>query len=253
MTSITITYDYNNDADINETLEVLVALGELNYCVEKRPSIGSLQLKKVHQEVVSITDLERIAAAEQKITDNDIINTKTGVEFEGLTKSPAAKELEFPNHPVNPRPALRVYLIGDEYIAAYSQFDAINLLVKRDRVPYKDVEKKFKGEFSSPNCHRHIALLDKYYVKKGFSYLLTKEYPSGVQCEWIGGECYFKLNYAFVLNYISYTEPFILAYEQAGKLFYNSDIGVMVEDYLLSEAKKQKSVQKLDDFSVTYG
>ncbi|QEM43235.1 hypothetical protein CHOTACABRAS_181 [Bacillus phage Chotacabras] len=251
MANIEILYNYENKEEIEEVVEVLIALGKLNYCVETRKGKGYLQLKKVHQEVVTMSVLERVAAAEQKITDDSILLTKTEVEFEGLTKSPAAKELEFPDHPIQPRPALHVYYIGDEYIAAYSQFDAVNLLVKRDRVPYKDVEKKVKGEFSSPK--RHIALLDKYYVKKGFSYLLTKEYPSGVQCEWIGGECYFKLSYEFVLNYISYTEPFILAYEEVGKLFYNSDIGVMVEDYLLAEAKKQKSVQKLDDFSVTYG
>lgn len=251
MTSITITYDYNNDADINETLEVLVALGELNYCVEKRPSKGSLQLKKVHQEVVSITDLERIAAAEQKITDDSILLTKTEVEFEGLTKSPAAKELEFPNHPINPRPALRVYLIDEDYIVAYSQFDAMNFVVKRDRVPLKDVEKTFKGEVAP--LKNHIALLDKCYVKKGFSYLLTKEYPSGVQCEWIGGECYFKINYEFVLNHINYEEPFMFAFDEAGKTFYSHHIGLMVEDYLIAEAKRQKSVQKVDEFTVTYG
>ena len=227
MTSITITYDYNNDADINETLEVLVALGELNYCVEKRPSKGSLQLKKVHQEVVSITDLERIAAAEQKITDDSIITTKLDT-----------KSLEFPDQPIQPRPSPRVFCIGGEYIVAYSQFDAVNLLVKRDRVPHKDIDAKFSHE--SP-IDQSSALMPSYMVKDRFKDLLTEEFPSGVRAEWINGDCYYDLMFDYVINRIDFMEPFKLCSIKTicgeTKVVYTNIISGLIEEYLRAKGE----------------
>ncbi|QVW28982.1 hypothetical protein [Bacillus phage SWEP1] len=227
MTSITITYDYNNDADINETLEVLVALGELNYCVEKRPSKGSLQLKKVHQEVVSITDLERIAAAEQKITDNSIVTTKLDT-----------KSLEFPDHPIQPRPAPHVFCIGGEYIVAYSQFDAVNFLVKRDRVPSKDIDAKFSHECPIDQCS---ALVASYLVGDKFKDILTIDFPSGVRAEWIDGDCYYDLMFDYVLNLIDFMEPFKLAsienIRDEIKVVYKNTVPGSVEDYLRAKGE----------------
>ncbi|ARQ95092.1 hypothetical protein FLAPJACK_181 [Bacillus phage Flapjack] len=238
MTSITITYDFNNDADINETLEVLVALGELNYCVESRPSKGSLQLKKVHQEVVSMDLLDRIAAAEQKITDDSILLTKTEVEFEGLTKSPAAKELEFPDKPILSRPAPRVFCIGGEYIVAYSQYDAVNFLVKRDRLPHKDIDAKFSHEST---IDQSSALIPSYMVKGKFKEELTLDFPSGVRAEWVDGDCYYDLMFDYVLNLIDFMEPFTLAsienIRDEIKVVYKNTLPGLIEEYLSAKGE----------------
>jgi len=222
MTSITITYDYNNDADINETLEVLVALGELNYCVESRPSKGSLQLKKVHQEVISMDLLDRIAAAEQKITDDSILLTKTEVEFEGLTKSPVLS-----------RPAPRVFCIGGEYIVAYSKNDAVNFLVKRDRLPHKDIYAKFSHE---SQIDQSSALMSSYTVKGKFKEELTLDFPSGVRAEWINGDCYYDLMFDYVINMVDFMEPFKLASIETiygeTKVVYTNIIPNVVEGHL---------------------
>lgn len=232
MTSITITYDYNNDADINETLEVLVALGELNYCVEKRPSKGSLQLKKVHQEVVSITDLERIAAAEQKITDNDIIITKPGVEFEGLTKSSAAKEL-----PQAPIP--QVHRVGKDYIVAYSKYDAICHVSNAEDRTYSEKEKEYKLECSPLTSHE--ALFNTDFIGKQFGDLLNKKYPAGLPTEWIEGESYFRLPFNLVIENMNVTEPRFLAHldkiNGLERVFYRAYIGKTIEAYLSAKGK----------------
>lgn len=230
MANIEILYDYENKEEIEEAVEVLIALGKLNYCVDTRHGKGYLKLKKVHQEVVSIADLERIASAEQKITDDRIINTKL-----------ANKPLEFPDHPFIARPALRVYYIGDEYIVAYSQFDAMNYIVKRDRVPLKDVEKTFKHECTP--LENHQALMDGDFIENSFKELLKTEYPSGVNAVWIDGECYYEIRFDFIMNNLYNNEPFVLALverwedEPIPRVFYNNIISDMVEEYLSGEGE----------------
>lgn len=222
MANIEILYDYENKEEIEEVIEVLIALGKLNYCVEARNGKGYLKLKKVHQEVVSMDLLARIAEAEQKITDDSIISTKGDVEFNGLTTSPVLS-----------RPAPRVFCIGGEYIVAYSQYDAVNFLVKRDRLPHKDIDAKFSHE---SQIDQSSALMPSYMVKGKFKEELTLDFPSGVRAEWVNGDYYYDLMFDYVINMVDFMEPFKLASIETiygeTKVVYTNTIPNLVEGHL---------------------
>lgn len=217
MANITITYDYENPARVNEVVDVLVALGELNYCVEKRNSKGSLSLKKVHQEVVSI---DRIA---EQLRESGYSEG----EFEGLTKSPAAKELP-------PAPMPQVHRVGKDYIVSYSKYEAICHISNVEDKTYREKEEDYRIECSP--LHSHEALFNIDFIGKKFGSFLDEEYPAGLPTEWIEGQAYLRLPFNLVINHMDTAEPLFLAHldiiNGLHKVFYRTYIGKKVEEYL---------------------
>ncbi|ALA13349.1 hypothetical protein AVV02_gp185 [Bacillus phage AvesoBmore] len=248
MATIEILYNYEDKEDIKEVVEVLVELGKLNYCVDSRMGKGYLKIKKVHQEVVSMSTLERIAAAEQKTTEDSIVNTKTAVKFEGLDNCPMMEVYDEEFLPSG----LRVYRLGKKYVAALNKSDAINYIVKSERIPSKDVEKSYLYECALNKCG---ALLPTDCITNLFVYQLKEDFPSGVRAAWINGYSYYDILFEYLLSHVIYTEPFTLAsiedIEGEIKVIYNVDVADMVHNYLRTALKP--TIEKNEDFTVTYG
>jgi len=227
MATIEILYNYEDKEDIKEVVEVLVELGKLNYCVDSRMGKGYLKIKKVHQEVISIKDLDRIAAAEQKITDDSIISTKGDVEFEGLTKSPAAKELP-------PSPMPDVHRIAEDYIVAYSEWDAVTLVIRTEEKGYTEVKKSYKDTCTPLNAHE--ALFNSDYIGEKFLEVIKRTYPAGVLTDWIEGQTFYRLPFDFVIAHMDTKDPMFFAYIDKingyDRVFYRHYIGKKVEEYL---------------------
>jgi len=227
MATIEILYNYEDKEDIKEVVEVLVALGKLNYCVDSRMGKGYLKIKKVHQEVVSIKDLDRIAAAEQKITDDSIVSTKGSVEFDGLTKSPAAEGLP-------PAPMPDVHWIGEDYIVAYDEWDAVTLVIKTEEKGYTEVKKNYKGTCTPLNNHE--ALFNSDYIGEKFLEVIKRTYPAGVLTDWIQGQTFYRLPFDFVMAHMDTKEPVFLSFIDKvnghDRVFYRHNIGDKVEEYL---------------------
>ncbi|UNA01583.1 hypothetical protein MG295_00166 [Bacillus phage vB_BcgM] len=217
MANITITYDYENPARVNEVVDVLVALGELNYCVEKRNEKGSLSLKKVHQEVVSI---DRIAEQLEEV---------------GYT----SKHLSFPDQPIILAPMPQVHRIGQDYIVAYSKYDAIRHISNWEDKTYSEKEKEYRVECVPLTSHE--ALFDTDVIGKKFGELLSERYPAGVPTEWIEGGAYYRLPFSLVIENMHNTEPRFLAHldkiKGTERVFYRTYISKKVEEYLSGEGE----------------
>lgn len=204
---------------LSEQLATLMRLEEVS-------STTKVEMEEV---VLVITEWEKIKERDKNTDSFEEMEKKKKkeVEFDGLTKSPAAKD-------VIPEPMPQVHRVGKDYIVAYSKYDAICHISNAEDKTYKEKEEDYRVECAP--LHSHEALFNIEFIGKEFGKLLDKRYPAGVPTGWIEGEAYYLLPFNLVIDHMDTAEPLFLAHLDVinglPKVFYRCYVGKKVEEYL---------------------
>ncbi|AGY46689.1 hypothetical protein BigBertha_181 [Bacillus phage BigBertha] len=189
--------------------------------------VSSFTGVKMDEVVLVITEWEKIKERDKNIEAFEEKENKKEVEFDGLTKSPAAEELP-------PSPMPDVHRIGEDYIVAYSEWDAVTLVIKEEEKGYTEVKKRYKDTCTPLNAHE--ALFNSSYIGEKFLEVIKRTYPAGVLADWIEGQSFYRLPFDFVITHMDTKDPMFFAYIDKtnghDRVFYRHYIGSKVEEYL---------------------
>jgi len=189
--------------------------------------VSSFTGVKMDEVVLVITEWEKIKERDKNIEAFEEKENKKEVEFDGLTKSPAAEELP-------PSPMPDVHRIAEDYIVAYSEWDAVTLVIRTEEKGYTEVKKSYKDTCTPLNAHE--ALFNSDYIGEKFLEVIKRTYPAGVLTDWIEGQTFYRLPFDFVIAHMDTKDPMFLAYIDKingyDRVFYRHYIGKKVEEYL---------------------
>jgi len=189
--------------------------------------VSSFTGVKMDEVVLVITEWEKIKERDKNIEAFEEKENKKEVEFDGLTKSPAAEELP-------PSPMPDVHRIAEDYIVAYSEWDAVTLVIRTEEKGYTEVKKSYKDTCTPLNAHE--ALFNSDYIGEKFLEVIKRTYPAGVLTDWIEGQTFYRLPFDFVIAHMDTKDPMFLAYIDKingyDRVFYRHYIGSKVEEYL---------------------
>jgi len=189
--------------------------------------VSSFTGVKMDEVVLVITEWEKIKERDKNIEAFEEKENKKEVEFDGLTKSPAAEELP-------PSPMPDVHRIAEDYIVAYSEWDAVTLVIRTEEKGYTEVKKSYKDTCTPLNAHE--ALFNSDYIGEKFLEVIKRTYPAGVLTDWIQGQTFYRLPFDFVMAHMDTKEPVFLSFIDKvnghDRVFYRHNIGDKVEEYL---------------------
>jgi len=189
--------------------------------------VSSFTGVKMDEVVLVITEWEKIKERDKNIEAFEEKENKKEVEFDGLTKSPAAEELP-------PSPMPDVHRIAEDYIVAYSEWDAVTLVIRTEEKGYPEVKKSYKDTCTPLNAHE--ALFNSDYIGEKFLEVIKRTYPAGVLTDWIEGQTFYRLPFDFVIAHMDTKDPMFFAYIDKingyDRVFYRHYIGKKVEEYL---------------------
>jgi len=189
--------------------------------------VSSFTGVKMDEVVLVITEWEKIKERDKNIEAFEEKENKKEVEFDGLTKSPAAEELP-------PSPMPDVHRIAEDYIVAYSEWDAVTLVIRTEEKGYTEVKKSYKDTCTPLNAHE--ALFNSDYIGEKFLEVIKRTYPAGVLTDWIEGQTFYRLPFDFVIAHMDTKDPMFFAYIDKingyDRVFYRHYIGKKVEEYL---------------------